>query len=480
MHDDDENIRLTDDQQYVFDKFKAFIKNNQQKVFILNGHAGTGKTTLIRFFIDELRDRKLNYNLMASTGRAAKILTNITGTPASTVHSIIYSLEGFNQDIEEIAREEDETGVDETGQLVLIFGLTPKSPSKEQYFYIVDEASMIADVEDKNPTQARFGDGKLLSNLLKYDPEGKFIFVGDECQLPPVGQEISPALSPGYFKQTFDIDVVECKLTQIIRQQADNSIIQAAQQLRNLYANPPKVKWGKLPLGNHKHIRLYLDFKSMKDSYLATILGRVYEKSTFISSTNRKCYESNKMLRESLGFRGPLHPGDLLLVTQNNQISGLLNGDLVVVEQVRGVRHHRAGLSFLQVEVRELVTERRVSQLLIEDILYSRMPNLTQIEQKALFIDFYRRMKDLGIKQEDPRFNERLYDDVFLNALRCVFGYTLTCHKAQGGEWDEVFLDIARNLMLEAQPAAYQWAYTAVTRAKKQLHIVDDFYIEKD
>jgi Cdc6-like AAA superfamily ATPase len=155
MHDDDENIRLTDDQQYVFDKFKAFIKNNQQKVFILNGHAGTGKTTLIRFFIDELRDRKLNYNLMASTGRAAKILTNITGTPASTVHSIIYSLEGFNQDIEEIAREEDETGVDETGQLVLIFGLTPKSPSKEQYFYIVDEASMIADVEDKNPTQAR-------------------------------------------------------------------------------------------------------------------------------------------------------------------------------------------------------------------------------------------------------------------------------------------------------------------------------------
>jgi superfamily I DNA/RNA helicase len=170
----------------------------------------------------------------------------------------------------------------------------------------------------------------------------------------------------------------------------------------------------------------------------------------------------------------------LLLVTQNNQISGLLNGDLVVVEQVRGVRHHRAGLSFLQVEVRELVTERRVSQLLIEDIPYSRMPNLTQIEQKALFIDFYRRMKDLGIKQDDPRFSERLYDDVFLNALRCVFGYTLTCHKAQGGEWDEVFLDIARNLMLEAQPAAYQWAYTAVTRAKKQLHIVDDFYIEKD
>jgi len=476
---DDENIRLTDNQQHVFNKFKAFIKNNKQKVFILNGHAGTGKTTLIRFFIDELRDRELNYRLMASTGRAAKILTNTTGTSASTVHSVIYSLKGFNQDLEEVARQEDETGVDKTGQLFLNFELTPKAPDNKQYFYIVDEASMIADVEDNNPVQARFGDGKLLSNLLKYDPEGKFIFVGDECQLPPIGQDISPALSPGYFKQTFDIDVVECKLTQIMRQQADNSIIQAAQQLRNLYANPPKVRWGKLPLGNHKDIRLHPDRISMINSYLDTISGRDYEKSTFISPTNVKCYESNKMVRESLGFRGPLQPGDLLLVTQNNLISGLLNGDLVVVEQVKSVRYQKAGLSFLQVEVRELATKKRVSQLLIENILYGRMPNLGPIEQKALFMDFYRRMKDQGIKQKNPLFNERLSDDVFLNALRCVFGYTLTCHKAQGGEWDEVFLDIARNLTLEAQPAAYQWAYTAVTRAKKQLHIVDDFFIEK-
>lgn len=271
---DDENIRLTDNQQHVFNKFKAFIKNNKQKVFILNGHAGTGKTTLIRFFIDELRDRELNYRLMASTGRAAKILTNTTGTSASTVHSVIYSLKGFNQDLEEVARQEDETGVDKTGQLFLNFELTPKAPDNKQYFYIVDEASMIADVEDNNPVQARFGDGKLLSNLLKYDPEGKFIFVGDECQLPPIGQDISPALSPGYFKQTFDIDVVECKLTQIMRQQADNSIIQAAQQLRNLYANPPKVRWGKLPLGNHKDIRLHPDRISMINSYLDTISGK--------------------------------------------------------------------------------------------------------------------------------------------------------------------------------------------------------------
>ena len=473
------NIGLTDNQQYVFDKFKAFIKNNEQKVFILNGHAGTGKSTLIRFFIDELKAEGRNYKLMASTGRAAKILTNITGTSASTVHSVIYSFRGFNQNLEEIARQVDATGVDKTGQLFLNFELTHKEPTNEQYFYIVDEASMIADMEDNNPTQARFGDGKLLSNLLKYDPEGKFIFVGDECQLPPVGQDISPALSPDYFKQTFNIDVVECKLTQIVRQQADNTIIQAAQQLRNLYENPPNVEWARLPLGHYEHIRLHPDGASMIDSYLGVISEKDYIKSTFISPTNVKCYESNRMVRKSLGFRGPLQPGDLLLVTQNNLISGLLNGDLVVVEQIASERYKKAGLTFIQVEVRELATDRLVSQLLIENILHGRkMPNLTQIEQKALFVDYYRRMKERGICQEDPRFNEGISDDVFLNALRCVFGYTLTCHKAQGGEWDEVFVDIARGLTYQARPAAYQWAYTAVTRAREQLHVVDDFFIE--
>lgn len=476
----DKKIILTENQQEVFDKFKYFIKNDKQKVFILNGYAGTGKTTLISFFIDELRSQELKFELMASTGRAAKILTNATNTLATTVHSVIYTLRGFNQDIEEVARRQEESGgVDKTGQLYLNFELKLKFPADGQYYYIVDEASMIADVEDKNPTQARFGDGKLLSNLLKYDPDGKFIFVGDECQLPPVDQEISPALSPKYFKEQFNIDAVDCKLTQIMRQQADNTIIQAAQQLRNLYANPPKVKWGMLPLGGYEHIHLHSDVTSMINSYLEAISGRDYEKSTFISPTNVKCYESNKMVRKSLGFIGLLQSGDLLLVTQNNLISGLLNGDLVVVEQVANSRYQRAGLTFIQVEVRELATDRRVSQLMIEDILYGRKPNLTQAEQKDLFVDFFIRMKKNGIEKNDPPFNDRLADDIYLNALRCVFGYTLTCHKAQGGEWNEVFVDIARNLTLDATPAAYQWAYTAVTRAKEQLHIVDDFYIEK-
>lgn len=477
--DKNKNFKLTDNQQDIFNHFRKFIQDKTQKVFILNGYAGTGKTTLVRFFIDELREKELNYKLMASTGRAAKILSNATGVSATTVHSVIYSLKGFNQDIEEIARQEDETGVDNTGQLFLNFELKIIGGNNKGCIYIVDEASMIADVEDKNPTQALFGDGKLLSNLLRYDPNGKFIFVGDECQLPPVGQDISPALSAGYFEDTFNIAATEHKLTQIVRQQADNTIILAAEKLRKLYANPPQVKWGKLPLGNHRHIRLHTDTTSMINDYLKTIMGRNYEKSTFISPTNNKCYDSNILVRQSLGFKPTLQVGDLLLVTQNNSLSGLLNGDLVVVEQIKDVRYQKGTLSFLQVEVRELATNKRVTQLMIENILYGRTPNLSQAEQKSLFIDFFRRMKDKGIKPKDPLFKERLSDDMFLNALRCVFGYTLTCHKAQGGEWNEVFIDIARNLTYNAKAAAYQWAYTAVTRAKEQLHVVDDFFIDK-
>jgi hypothetical protein len=156
-----------------------------------------------------------------------------------------------------------------------------------------------------------------------------------------------------------------------------------------------------------------------------------------------------------------------------------MNGDMVIVEQIKNVRYQKGQLSFLLVEVKELVTEHRYTQLIIENILYGNTTNLKQSDQKALFIDFYRRMKSLGIKQKDPQFKENLSTDEYLNALRCVFGYAITCHKAQGGEWNDVFVDIPRNLTLNAKASAYQWIYTAVTRAKKQLHVVNDFFISK-
>ncbi len=474
-------FELTSNQKKAFENFRNFISNDQIKVFILKGYAGTGKTTLIRYFIDEItRHDNTQYILMASTGRAAKILTNMTGKKAQTIHSVIYVFNDFNQDLEEVIKTEDEVGVDKTGQLFLTYILTPiKEKKDKQIYYIVDEASMISDTVEENPVQAQFGSGRTLSDLLEYDRGGKFIFVGDECQLPPIGQDLSPALSVEYFEQVLNIRAKESTLTDIVRQQLDNSIILAAQRIRQLCAEPPQVKWGKLPLGNYQHIHLHHDIASMINDYIKLIANHNFEAATLISLSNTKCNNLNKLIRSALGHRNLLQEGDLLLVTQNNSISGLMNGDMVMVEQVKNVRYQRAQLSFLLIEVRELVTGRRFSQYIIEDILYGNAPNLLPGQQKALFIDFYRRMKQKGIKQKTTEFHEQLKSDEFLNALRCVYGYAITCHKAQGGEWDSVFVDIPRNLTLEARSADYQWIYTAVTRARKQLHVVNDFYISK-
>ncbi|HQB20435.1 MAG TPA: AAA family ATPase [Bacteroidales bacterium] len=470
-------IQLTQNQLNVFEKFKNFLKNTEQRIFILRGYAGTGKTTLVRFFIDEMRKSELNYILMASTGRAAKILSNATHLKASTVHSVIYSFKDFNQDLEEIVKQEDETGVDKTGQLFLTFELIPMIEDEKQRIYVIDEASMISDVKDETANQALFGSGKLLTDLMSYDKYGKFVFVGDECQLPPIGQDISPALSADYFKSHFGLDAIDTSLTEIVRQEQGNTIIQASHRIRQLYSNPPKVKWGTLPLGSYQHIQLYPDVVSMINTYLSLIKQHSYDKASFIASSNNKCKAMNTLIRSSLGRSQELQAGDLLLVTQNNIISGFMNGDMVVIEQVKPVRHYRAQLSFQLVKVRELVTGRVFSQFIIEDILHSNITNLTQAQQKALFIDFYRRMRTKGIEQKDLLFKEMLNTDEYLNALRCVYGYTITCHKAQGGEWDEVCIDIPRNLTLNAKATDYQWIYTAVTRAKKRLHLVKDFFI---
>ena len=129
------------------------------------------------------------------------------------------------------------------------------------------------------------------------------------------------------------------------------------------------------------------------------------------------------------------------------------------------------------VSVMELFTKKVYSQLIITDILYSNHINLSQEQQKELFIDFYIRMKKEGIKQNTLEFNDKMLTDPYLNALRCVYGYAITCHKSQGGEWDNVYIDIPRNFALQPKPFVYQWMYTAMTRAKKNLFVVDDFYI---
>lgn len=472
-----EEFQLTPNQLQVFNLLLDFINNNKASIFILCGYAGTGKTTMMKEVIHVLEQRKLAFSLLASTGRAAKILSNATNHSASTIHSLIYKFSDLNQDMNKLVTQREQEGIDKSGQLLLNFSLTPITYQEDSRYYIIDESSMISDVMDKNATQANFGSGKLLADLLEFDRKGKFVFVGDICQLPPVLQSFSPALSDEYIKQTYGKSVIKVELKEIVRQSKDNDLILSSQKIRHLYMHPPVCTWGKFPLRGYKHIHLYPSQYTLLGAYIKKLQQNGYNKVTMITYSNKACTDLTHIIRPALGFSSSqITVGDLLLVTQNNLISGLMNGDMVTIREI-GIRKRLAGLTFVYVTVQELFSGKIYSQLLIEDIVYGSTINLTQTQQKELFVDFFLRMKRKGISQKSEKFRTAMITDPYLNALRAVFGYVLTCHKAQGGEWDDVYLDIPRKISREPKAATYQWLYTAMTRARNDLHIVDDFYI---
>jgi len=471
-------INFTPSQQRALELLNEFIASVSAKVFILKGYAGTGKTTMVGEIIRLLIKIELPIILMASTGRAAKILSNVTGFAATTIHSKIYEYKDFNGDLEVIAEERERLKTDKSGQLFLLFELSSIPESTKQHYYIIDEASMVGNEKDRSAAQALFGSGQLLDDLFHYDPKGKFIFVGDICQLPPVNEEISPALNEEYFRKRYGVSTKCAELTEIVRQENTNDIIVASHKIRKLYVNPPQTKWGKFPLRGCRNIKIFNDQASMLNDYVNRLKKEGYNKATLICRTNKSCDTLTSLIRPALGLtHHKMQTGDLLLITQNNLISGLMNGDLVEVVNVGG-QQFRANLSFVHVEIKELFTQKVYSQLMIEEILYNNQTNLTQEQQKELFIDYYIRMRERGIKQKDPLFRDRMRTDVYLNALRAVFGFVLTCHKSQGGEWEHVYLDIPRSFPLNPKKETYQWLYTAMTRAKTQLYISEGFWLE--
>lgn len=482
-------IRLTVSQENVLRQILDFVFSSDDRVFILKGYAGTGKTTLMKFLIQELSEKGRHYQLLASTGRAAKVLANLADCngQTSTIHSMVYSFNGLNREVE----EKEKPIADQSGQLYLVFEPARLDENTEpETVYIIDEASMVSDVEVKDITQAKFGNGRLLKELLDYDTRAnsKFIFVGDPCQLPPIEEYYSPALMKEYFRSEFGLTAQEAQLTEIMRQQGISGIVDASKQIRSLYnAAPESVSyygsqklWGFLPFRQYRDIQLHPNLEDMLDDYVSKVETDGLNSAVCICRSNRACSQLSTQIRTRLGYTdGHIQKGDLLMVIQNNMASGLMNGDMVVVEDISSQISVRARLTFRQVKVRELFTGRVSVTLLIEDIAYLGRLNLDSSQQQALFIDFIQRMRDMGITQKQKKaFYEAMFRDPYLNALRGVFGYAITCNKSQGGEWDDVYVHVPRNITLNPVKETYQWVYTSMTRARKTLHMIDDFYIK--
>ena len=468
-------FKLNQQQSNIFEKLKTF-SNNQENIFILKGYAGTGKTTLMSGLIKYLKENKKQFKLLSSTGRAAKILSDKTNMSASTIHSHIYTFNGLSEDLEEMHTKQV-NNVEDSGQISLVFSLTRES-SEKTILYIIDEASMISDKKSPSTSFANFGDGDLLSDLLRYNGNGKFLFLGDPCQLPPINQKNSPALSEKHISEKYKKLIQEAELTQIMRQNENNGILKAAAIIRKYYELMPNTKWPKLPLKNKHNISIVQSQAELIINYVNTIKKKGKEYATFLCQTNKQCRDINNIIRTMLfSDTSCINIGELLLVTQNCQLVDLVNGDLIEIEKI-GKEEYRCGLNFINVQVKELASKKSYSLLLIKDILTSSVTNISEKQHKDLMIDYYIRMKGKGIHYKDKKFKDLMKTDAYLNAIRAVYGYSLTCHKSQGGEWEEIYLYLHKSMYIMKPPGLYQWWYTAITRAKKTLFVNDDWFVQ--
>ncbi len=461
----EETLKLTDSQTKAFEQLVSFLQHRTAPLFLLRGYAGTGKTTLIGRVADWLEARDRPFELLATTGRAAKVLQQKTGRAVRTVHGCIYAF--------------DEVLGQDGGQLQLNFNLRENNALADDLVFIVDEASMVGHLPGPEGHTARFGSGSLLADLLAFAAGRQLIFVGDPCQLPPVGDDpFSAALSTAYLSRAGHT-VHEIELQEIVRQSAGSAILDLAARFRRPVLEERFEKYPKLPApAGAGALTLHDDHHRLLDAYVRQLQRHGVDSALMICHANWLAGALNRNVRKILFPDWELQRDELLMVVQNSYDVHLANGDQVLLEHA-AFDSKRAGFTFLKVSVRALFDGARYETLLIRDLLYNDRPGLTREEVQRLIIDFDKRMRRAGLKRSAPAYREKMLTDPYLNALRAKFGYAVTCHKAQGGEWPEVFLNVHKSIYGMPGPQLYRWYYTALTRAGRRLHYNDGWWVEQ-
>lgn len=477
-------LQLNSEQTEALNAIRAFLRNDALDAFILRGSAGTGKTSLIAKLVEALAASRLSCAMLAPTGRAARILGNKvrttvgeTGYESKTIHSVIYSLRRI--EVNEEAESANDPG------LRMIFPLKQDEPSVS--VFIVDESSMVGDKE-MHGDLVRFGSGRLLTDLVTYarsklpgrggEPLTKLVFVGDPVQLPPVGENFSPALSEQYLQDEYALRVGVFDLKFVMRQAQDSAILQRATEIRDAVS---AAQFNHFSLqSNQQDIR-----QADATGALDLIIQALRDKSSSVAvvHSNASARDYNRSIRQRLWGNAdlPIRVADTLLINKNSMAHGLSNGDLVKVTRVGAPEHVtvtiRGGfqpvLWFRDVTVAFREGDGEVIQkdcLVLENLLESPHRELEPIEVRALLVHFRKRHPDMHPKSDE--FRKALKGDPYFNALQVKYGYAMTCHKAQGGEWDTAIVDFSAN-MGSRNANFFRWAYTAITRARKSLIVVN-------
>lgn len=454
----------TQEQRLFCEKIAHFLTQKQNdRCFVLKGYAGTGKTTSVAALVQALPHFKLNIVLLAPTGRAAKVISNYTGKRALTIHKKIYRKRS-------------------AVSLEMAFQLAPNLV--ENTLFIVDEASMIADEWNQQSGSSFLSD--LIQFVYQPAPSGKdkncsLLFVGDTAQLPPVGSTDSPALNEKYLKDHFNLQVSAVELREVVRQEKKSGILSNATMLRKLI-NQYAEKSGNLPQFRSKG---YTDLFSMTGSKLVEGLEYAYRKfgienSLMVCRSNKSANSYNNQIRSRLLYRDEeLSGGDQIMVVRNNyfwlpenpETAFIANGDMAKVVRVRR-EEERYGLRFAEVNL-DFLDFPEVGTLtckVILDTLQAETPNLSNEQSKQLFDGLLLDYEHISNKRERML---AIKEDPYYNALQIKFAYAVTCHKAQGGQWDAVFVDQGYLTEEMIDLDFLRWLYTAVTRAKKELFLVN-------
>lgn len=424
-------------------------------VFILNGYAGTGKTTLISAFATTLAELRIKPILLAPTGRAAKVVAQMTGMPAHTIHKKIYRQKSL---------------ADAEARFMLNFN------KEKDAVFIVDEASMIADYSMDGSV---FGSGSLLDDLFEYVRSGercRVMFVGDAAQLPPVGHDLSPALNPERMKVYGP--VIYETLDEVVRQQMDSGILFNATMVRCML----DAGIYEIPLFDTS----FPDFEAISGAEVLEKVEECYSRYgrddvIVITRSNKRANRFNEGIRRlTLCAEEAIESGDMLMVVKNNyhftereedcKIDFVANGDTARLMRIRryhdlyGFRFADAVLRFADYDDYELDCK------ILLDTLTSEAPALTAEQNKLLFTAIEEDYLDVTSKRERYK---KIREDSYYNAMQVKFGYAVTCHKAQGGQWSAVFVDKMLFGDEEMSRDMLRWLYTAITRATEKLYLVN-------
>jgi ATP-dependent exoDNAse (exonuclease V) alpha subunit len=462
------NFTPTQDQVTVATHLSAFTKSTKHNpVYVLKGYAGTGKTSMISAYVNTLKQSGGYFVLLAPTGRAAKVLAQYTSFHAHTVHRYIYIFM---------------TNKDGVTNIVL-------SPNKlRNAVFIVDESSMIGDNSQTN--NSIFSRNSLLDDLIQYvfsQKGNKLVLVGDTAQLPPVGINLSPALDIENLRNSYSITSFDFEMKEVMRQSLDSGILTSATKLRKKIEdkdiNPPFYKLNE----ESGDITLINDASTFGDLLMESFTDSDSDNGIIVCRSNKQANLYNTQIRNRILMReSEIETGDLLMVVKNNyfwldkdsRAGFIANGDIVKITRFKNIEDVY-GFHFADVDIKmvDYPDEKEFNVKLLLDTISTNAPGLSEKDNKRLFNSVEEDYSNYSNRR--TRLN-KIKANVYFNALHVKFSYAMTCHKTQGGQWKNVFIDKGYITEDNLDTEYLRWLYTATTRATEKLNLVgfDASYFE--